>query len=128
MNFNPILLVAGEPNSIFLEIYFKALKIQKFKNPLILISSKKLLILQMKKLNFKMKIKTLDYKKLHKTKINNKSINLIDVKYNQSKAFGKITSKSNNYIKRSFQIAFWIINKGISTKLINGPISKKKFL
>ena len=26
MNYKPILVIAGEPNSIFLEIYFKALK------------------------------------------------------------------------------------------------------
>ena len=37
MNYKPILIVAGEPNSIFLEIYFKALK-TKIKCPLILIA------------------------------------------------------------------------------------------
>ena len=26
MNYNPIIIVAGEPNSIFLEIFFKAKK------------------------------------------------------------------------------------------------------
>ena len=44
----PILLVAGDPKSVFLEIFFKSFKIQKFKNPLILIVSKKILIEQMK--------------------------------------------------------------------------------
>ena len=39
MKTKPILLVAGEPNSIFLEILFKILKKQKLKNPLILIAS-----------------------------------------------------------------------------------------
>ena len=38
---NFILLVHGEPNSIFLEIFFKALK-KKFKTPIILISSEKI--------------------------------------------------------------------------------------
>ena len=38
MKVNPILIVAGEPNSIFFEI-FKAIKI-KIKSPLILIASK----------------------------------------------------------------------------------------
>ena len=65
MSFSPILIVGGEPNSIFLEIYFKALKSKKFKSPLILISSKKLLELQMKKLNFNKKIKVLDFDKLN---------------------------------------------------------------
>ena len=37
MNFKPILLVAGEPNSVFLEIFFKASKNIKIKSPLIFI-------------------------------------------------------------------------------------------
>ena len=60
MNFKPILLVAGEPNSIFLEIFFKSIKKSINKNPLILIASHKLVKLQMKKLNFKKKIKLLN--------------------------------------------------------------------
>ena len=55
MNYNPILIVAGEPNSVFLEIFFKILKYKKFKSPLILIVSLDLLRLQMKKLKFKKK-------------------------------------------------------------------------
>ena len=57
MKNKPIILVAGEPNSIFLEIFFKALKFKKYKNPLILICSLKVLKLQMKKFNFKKKNK-----------------------------------------------------------------------
>ena len=76
--FKPIIIVAGEPNSIFSEIFFKALK-KKFKSPLILIASKKLLKLQMKKLKYKKKINLLDYKKLSEYKLNNRSINLINI-------------------------------------------------
>ena len=54
MNYNPILIVSGEPNSIFLEIFFKSFK-KNIKSPLILITSYRLLKLQMKKLNFKKK-------------------------------------------------------------------------
>ena len=44
MNFNKyILVVAGEPNSVFLEIFFKAIKKVKTKKPLILIASVKLI-------------------------------------------------------------------------------------
>jgi 4-hydroxythreonine-4-phosphate dehydrogenase len=57
MNYKPILLVAGEPNSIFLEIFFKAIKFKNFKSPLILIASEKILVNQMKKLKFKKKNK-----------------------------------------------------------------------
>ena len=31
MNSNPILIVSGEPNSVFLELFFKVLKIIKLK-------------------------------------------------------------------------------------------------
>ena len=61
MNYKPILIVNGEPNSIFLEIFFKTLKTTKIKSPLILITSEKILKKQMKKLKFKKKIKNLDY-------------------------------------------------------------------
>ena len=43
MKNKPIIISAGDPDSIFLEIFFKALKKKKFKSPLILICSKKLL-------------------------------------------------------------------------------------
>ena len=72
MNYNPILVVSGEPNSIFLEIFFKAQKKYKNINPIILISSNKLLVMQMQKLKFKKKIKLLDPSKLEKYQLNNK--------------------------------------------------------
>ena len=128
MNYSPILILNGEPNSIFLEIFFKVFKNKKINNPLILISSKKLIELQMRKLKFKKKIKLLEISKLDKYKLNNKSINLINVKYNPHKAFDKITKKSNLFIKKSFEIAFKILKKGKIKKFINGPISKKNFL
>ena len=40
----------------------------------------------------------------------------------------KISNNSKKYIEKSFRIAFDLIKKGISNKLINGPISKKNFL
>ena len=47
MNYKPIIVLAGEPNSIFTEIFFKALNSKKFKSPIILIGSLKLIKLQM---------------------------------------------------------------------------------
>ena len=125
--FKPIIIVAGEPNSVFLEIFFKSLK-KKYSSPIILIASYKLLVLQMKKLKFKKKIKLLEFTKLSKYKLNNKTINLIDISYKFSKPFTKISDKTNSYIKRSFDLAFKILKNRISNKLINGPISKKYFL
>ena len=128
MNYRPIILVAGEPNSIFFEILFKVYKKIKIKSPLILIASQKLLDLQMKKLNFKKKIKVINQEKIKDYKLNNDSINLINVDYDQKKAFEKISNKSNDYIKKCFDIAIALIKSDFSNRLINGPISKKNFL
>ena len=125
--FKPIIIVAGEPNSIFIEIFFKALK-KKIKSPIILVASYKLLKLQMKKLKYKKKILTLDYKKLQNYNLDNRSINLININYNVTRAFDKISVKSNKYIEKSFKIGLDIIKTGISNKFINGPVSKKSFL
>ena len=125
---NSILVVAGEPNSIFIEIFIKSLNKTKFKNPLILIASYKLIKLQMKKLNLRKKIKILNYSNLLNYKLNNNCINLINVDYNQINGFEKITNKSQKYIKECFEIAFKIIKKNKLKKFINGPISKKNFL
>ena len=128
MNYSPILIVGGEPNSIFLEIFFKTLKLKKIKSPIILISSKEILTKQMKKLNFKKKIKLLNFKNFESKKLNNKSINLIDIEFNQKKAFEKISNKSNKFIENSFHMAFRILKEKNIYKFINGPISKKNFL
>jgi len=128
MKNKPTIIVAGEPNSIFLEIFFKSIKLKKYKNPLILICSSKLLKLQMKKLRFKKKIKILNPSNINPYNLDNNSINLIDITFKPNSAFEKISSKSNNYIKNSFKIAFKIIKSGLTDKLINGPISKKNFL
>ena len=63
MRFRPIIIVAGEPNSVFFEIFLKTIKI-KAKSPIVLIASYKLLKLQMKKLRLKKKINILNYKNL----------------------------------------------------------------
>ena len=128
MKNKPIIIINGEPNSIFLEIFFKALRYKKFRSPLILISSLKILKLQMKKFKFKNNINLIDYKDFKKNIIDNKSINLINVRYKQKKVFEKISNKSNSFIKNSFDIALYILKEGISNKFINGPISKKSFL
>ena len=128
MNSNPILIVSGEPNSVFLELFCKVFNNNKIKSPIILISSKKLLNLQMKKLGFKNKIRLINSSKLKFYKLDNKTINLIDVNYNTDKAFEKISSKSNIFIKNSFELAFNTIRNNNISKFINGPISKKSFL
>ena len=93
-----------------------------------MITSEKLIRLQMDKLKFKKKIRLINKKNLKNQKFNNNSINIINVNYNVSKAFDKISSKSNNYIKKCFEVAFELIKDNNLKKLINGPINKKIFL
>ncbi len=127
-NYKPILVVAGEPNSIFLEIFFKSIKKIKIKNPIILICSFKLLSLQMRKLNIKKKIRIIKHEKIFHSYLNNSCINLIDVNYKAKSAFSKVTNKSNEYIKNCFELAIYLIKKKGIYKFINGPINKKIFL
>ena len=128
MNSNIILVVNGEPNSIFSEIFVKSVNKVKVKSPIIYIFSEKLLKKQMKKLNFNKKIKLINIKKINDYKLNNNSINLINIDYKQKKPFEKISNKSQSFIKKSFDTAFKIIKKEKIRKFINGPISKKHFL
>ena len=128
MSCKPIIIVAGEPNSVFLEIFFKSLKFKKYKSPLIIVCSKKLLQEQMKKLKFNYKNNIIDKDFAKLDTLNNKQINLVDVNYNFKRCFEKISNKSNDYIKNCFDIALEILKRNKLTKFINGPISKKHFL
>ena len=124
----PIIIVAGEPNSVFLEIFFKAIEKNKYKRPLIIIVSKKLLQAQMNKLGFIYEINTINKNFNKLDKLDNKKINLIDISYKFKKCFDKISNKSNNYIKETFSVALDILRRKKFSRLINGPISKKHFL
>jgi len=128
MGKKPILIVGGEPNSIFLEIFFKSIKANSYKSPLIIVVSKKLLQEQMIKLGFSFKINDIDIKFKNFSKLDNKKINLINVDYNFKKCFEKISNKSNKYIDETFLIALKLMQQNKFSKFINGPISKKYFL
>ena len=129
MNFNKyILVVAGEPNSVFLEIFFKTIKKLKIKNPLILIASIKLIKLQMKKLKINEKINEINYENLFKQKLKSNRLNVLDINYDPKVAFENNNSKSNKYIENCFKQAFKILKTKKINKLINGPIVKKTFL
>jgi len=128
VNNKPIIIVAGEPYSVFLEIFFKSKKMVNVKKPVILITSKKLLLLQMKKLGFSFDINIINEKKINYNLLDKKKINLIDVKFKSDNAFDKISEKSNHFINESFNIALKILKENNCSGLINGPISKKHFL
>ena len=128
MKNKPILIVAGETYSIFFEIFFKSIKKNKFKSPIVLICSKEILMSQMKKLNFNKKIKLLNQKNLKKIKIDNKTINIINIESQKSNKKKLKLKFRSNYIKRCFDVAFELIKNQYTNKLINGPINKKTFL
>jgi 4-hydroxythreonine-4-phosphate dehydrogenase len=127
MNYKPIIIVAGEPNSVFFELFFKVIK-KKIMSPIILIASKKLILKQAKILKTKINFSITNEIDVIKTKNRLKKINLIDVKFKQHSGFSKITSKSNRYISRCFDVAINLLKNNVSNKFINGPISKKNFL
>ena len=117
--------MAGEPNSVFLELFFKTLKNNRFKSPIILIASDKIVKLQMKFFKQNYKINLINPNNLENINLKKNNINLVNVNYNSSKAFEKMSKKSKKYIFNSFEIAFKLINSGLTNKLINGPISKR---
>ena len=129
MKNKPILIVLGEPNSIFSELLFKVFKknyLKKLDRPLLVIGSEKLLQSQMKTLKYSKKIKKVKF--FRNTKLNNKNINIIDVEYVFKKAFDKISYDSEKYINNCFKIALGLLKKKLAFALINGPISKTHFL
>jgi len=86
------------------------------------------MIKQAKILKKKINLNITNKFKIIKKKNRLKKINLIDVNFNQSSGFSKITPKSNHYITSCFDIAINLLKNNVSNKFINGPISKKTFL
>jgi len=128
MNSKPIIIICGEPNSVFSELLAKSLKKFKNKKPIILLGSYSLIQLQLKKLRHKIKLKPIELKNNLLKNKNLDKVNIIDINYNFTKVFEPVSSKSNKYITDCFQKAFKIIKKNKISGLINGPISKKFFL
>jgi 4-hydroxythreonine-4-phosphate dehydrogenase len=128
MNNSPILVVSGEPFSVFIEIFLKCLKKNKFKKKIILIVSKKLFIKQMKSLGFNFDINSIDIKNINEQNLYKKKINIIDVDFVFKNSFERITNKSNKYINECFVVALKLLQTKKFSGLINGPISKKNFL
>jgi len=127
VSYKPIIIVAGEPNSIFFELFFKVVK-KKIKSPIILIASKKIITKQAKILKQKISFNITNEFEIIKKKNNLKRINLIDIDFKQVSGFNKITSKSNHYIASCFDVAMKLLKNNVTNKFINGPISKKTFL
>jgi len=124
MKNKPILIVPGQLDSIFFEIFFKILNKKKFRSTLLLICDKKNFKKNAKQYNYNDKFKSI--KNLNE--IEKKIINIIDIKIKKSDK-KQIQKKYNNkYIEDSFKTAFKLIKKKISYKFLNGPINKNIFL
>ena len=108
----PIAIIAGEPNSISSEIIFKS---WKYKNsykhkPFFIVGSFEILKSQMKKLKYNIKIKKIN-KNFKKKDFMDNELPIYDIKYYQKKSFEKISSKSNKYIFKCFDLASELANK-----------------
>ena len=131
MKNNPLLIVLGEPNSIFSEILFKTFKkniFKKLSRPILIIGSIDLLKSQMKYLKYSFKIKEIKFINKNKLNLDKNYINVINVKYSFKKSFDKISYSSNLYIDKCFKIALKLLKSKSAFALINGPISKTHFL
>jgi 4-hydroxythreonine-4-phosphate dehydrogenase len=128
MSYNRTIVIEGDPEGVFLELFFKTLKSKSFKNCLILICSKNNLVKQMNKAKFKKKINLLDIKKTNEILLKKKEINLIDVKLKKTKNKNLKNKNIKDYIEKCFEISFNLIREGFAHKLINGPVDKKIFL
>ena len=122
----PIAIIAGEPNSISSEIIFKCWKLKKkyIHKPLFIIGSVQLLNLQMKQLKYKIKIKKIN-KHFKIRDLNEIELPVYDIDYTQEKPFEKISSKSNKYIFKCFEVALKFVKDKKILGFINCPISKE---
>ena len=117
-NSKPILVIAGDTKSVFLEIFFKSFK--KSKRNLILIVNKDILVFNIRLLNLKLQINEIRTDDIYNKNLKKNFINFINVSFN--------TDKENKYIEKCFDIALKLIQKDKKIQLINGPINKKNFL
>ena len=118
MSSNPILIVPGEIRSVFFEIFFKTIRLKNYKSPIILICNRKILLNEVKKFNFKKKIKRIDITNINKKKLIKNEIYFINV----------TNYKPKIYVQECFACAFNLLKKGFTNKFINGPINKTKTL
>ena len=129
MKNKPIIIVAGEPYSTFLEIFFKSLKSNITKKfPIVMIASKQNLIGQMKKLKYNYKILLINKANINEIRPSQKIIYLINVDFKKKRIIDKISSSSKKYIEECFKKGIQLIKQKKGIALINGPVSKKYFL
>ena len=125
----PIVIIMGEPNSIFSELIFKIWKKRKKLNllPFILIGNINILEKQFRFLKYKTEINNIK-SDFNLKDITNNKLPVINVNYYQKKPFVKISKDSNKFIFNSFDVALDLMKKKKILGIINGPISKETLL
>ena len=127
MRRKPIIIVPGQPNSIFFEIFFKSLAVKKIISPIIFICCINLFKFNARKYRFNKNFNLINSENTKNNLMNN-CIYILDVKLKKNK-LGKIQFSNNKeYLNRCFYESFKLLKKNITYKLLNGPINKTKFL
>ena len=127
MHHKPIIIIPGQYNSIFFEIFFKTIKKKKFFSALILICDTDIFKINAKRYKFFGAFNLIQPdQQFHLLKKN--TINIINVKIKKNKKKIIKLDYDNKYIHNCFKIAFKILRKKSTYKFLNGPINKKKFL
>ena len=119
-----LVIVCGDPKSTFNEILIKAIKNKVLKNkkyPIVIVGSKKLFEVELKKLKKKVNLEKFE----NHTNLRENNIYFKDIPLDQTRL---TLNKINKYISESFKMALKLIKENRSFALINGPISKTTFL
>ena len=127
MHRKPVIIVPGQPDSIFFEIFFKSLDIKKIISPIILICCANLFKHNAKKFKFNKSFNLLNSINKKTTLINN-NIYIVDIKLKKNRLQKIQFNYNKEYLNKCFNESFKLLKKNITHKFLNGPINKKKFL
>ena len=121
---NIIIIVAGDPNSINIEIINKTWKKldKKIRKKIYLIANYKLVFEQFKKLNFKNKIIKLT--KID-VKLDSENLKIIDIPLIFSNPFKVPINSTSKYVLNSLNLAHKLAKKRFVKGIVNCPIDKK---
>jgi len=127
MNSKVILIIWGDPESVFSEILIKSLKKYNNRKPIVLIGSHKLLLDQVRSLKIKFDINKINLIQENLKNLKKTGINILDVHYEYKKPFTKSKDKKK-FIYNCFKTAFFLVKKFKIKAIINGPVNKNDFL
>ena len=120
---NKIILIAGDPNSINSEIIYKSFKkLRKSqKNKIYLIGSYNLILKQLKKLRYNLKLRKVND---IKENCSGNFLKIIDINLKFKNPFKVKENEASKYVLKSLNLAHNIAIKGEVAGVINCPINK----